>query len=198
MLTEDVACKWRVDPRKAKNAIWRYRFTCVWVFVINGIFNYLSIFLLCYVMSSNAHIAKYAATVLLGWGLGFLLLIFFLSDIVCLYQRKSSSLLVGCVQGKIPEYYLYTAEWNRECAHAGIYPGEVYIVSSSSVLGVTNFALMNSPCFIPIPPTLLVSERMVGRFTLPELRAVMGHECGHIRHLPNVARRLNEDRKSVV
>lgn len=86
------------------------------------------------------------------------------------YEVARSALAVGPTQ--FPEVY----EVGCECAKTlGIAIPNIYIINDQSV-NACAYAVDD------IEPTVVVNSGLLERFTVPELKYVIGHECGHLHN----------------
>lgn len=89
----------------------------------------------------------------------------------CLQRANMSCLAVGPKQ--FPEVY----QIGCDCAKKlGIAVPNIYIDSSEEVLNAYAYAMDD------VEPFIVVTSLMLKRMTMGELKAVIGHECGHIQN----------------
>lgn len=84
------------------------------------------------------------------------------------------------------EHDRYTALWEEACINTGFCSGGVYVISRFSSDQQMTFGLARSPLFAKGKrmSALFMSEKMLGKFTEMQMKAIVLHECGHMRWMP--------------
>ena len=89
------------------------------------------------------------------------------------------------------EHKLYTALWEESCRKAGCRSGGVYVLAPPDAScfseHMDTFGISPGLLFVN-ERRLYISEGMLGKFTEPQMRAIVLHECGHMQWMPLVMR----------
>lgn len=170
-----------VDQAKAASALMGYRVRwCAVVF-----FAFAANFAALYVVFQNLAFAC-------------VLMVFYISGIVSSILlnesrqlRRHENLSAEFSQPKTSEYECYKTLWEEACANAGFRSGGVYVVTPDDPLAEsrhTDSFGVSHPMLLSNKRALFIRAEMLGKFTLPQMKAIVLHEYGHMRWMPLLLR----------
>lgn len=173
----------RVDHRKVKYVLLRYRVQLAFVIV----FSFATNFLVLYVILQNLFIVG----LVLGNYIAGVIFVLLLNDIEL--SRNAHTHSDEFSQPKTAEHEFYTVLWEESCANAGFCSGGVYVVSPRDPTRCPSyfetFAVSRQYPFSK-ERKLFIHKTMLGRFTPMQMRAIVLHESGHMLWVPFVVRYL--------
>jgi Zn-dependent protease with chaperone function len=166
-----------VDRAKVKNALLEYRIRLCAIVVSALAIN----FSVLYVVLQNLNLVLLISTLYVMVALSAILF----SEVEASLNYKSPS-SPEFYQPETLEHDRYTALWKEACIKTGFCSGGVYVISRFSSDQNNTFALARSPLFVKGKrmSALFMSEEMLGKFTEMQMKAIVLHECGHMRWTP--------------
>lgn len=165
-----------VDQAKVQNAFLEYRLRWCAVIVSALAIN----FSVLYVVLQNLNLVLIMSVM---YVVGALLAILF-GEVESRLRRKGPR-PPELYQPETSEHDCYTALWKEACAHTRFCSGGVYVISrfssNQSTFGISRSSLFSKGKRVS---RLFVAEEMLGEFTEMQMKAIVLHECGHMRWTP--------------